>query len=135
LQKRLELKHAVRGISAFSALLLLPFFLSIVLVLAAFAGGTAGLYVKTLLGSSFASFILMPLAGIAAAMIGCAIFFWVSLGVALAGGFIFNGFPVWVMQVVWPRTRGAPPLLYLAFAIVVATVLASLVVAPLEIFG
>jgi hypothetical protein len=38
------------------------------------------------------------------------------------------------MRVVWPRTRGARPLVYLAVAIVIATLLESLVLAPLEIW-
>ena len=38
------------------------------------------------------------------------------------------------MQVVWPRTRGARPLVYLAIAVVIVTLLESLVLAPLEIW-
>jgi hypothetical protein len=135
LQKRLELKRAIRGTSAFSALLFLTFFLMIALFLGAFAGWiTAGL-ANTLFGSSFATFTIVPLVGIVAALIACALLFWLSLGGAFVGGFIFSGLSVWLMQVVWPRTRGAPPLAYLALAIVVATLLESLVLAPLEIWG
>src|SRR5438132_7310183 len=135
LQKRLELERAIRGTSAFSALLVLTFLLMIAPFLGAFAGWTTAYSANTVFGSSFASFTIIPLVGIAAALIACAILFWLSLGVALVGGFIFSGLPVWVMQIVWPRTRGAPPLAYLALAIVIATLLQSLVLAPLEIWG
>jgi hypothetical protein len=135
LQKRLELKRAIRGTTAFSALLILTFFLMIAPFLGAFAGWMTADFANTLFGSSFARFTIIPLVGIAAALIACAMLFWLSLGVALVGGFIFSGLSVWVMQVVWPRTRGAPPLAYLALAIVIATLLESLMLAPLEIWG
>jgi hypothetical protein len=135
LQKRLELKRAIRGTSAFSALLLLTFFLVIAPLLAASAGVTTAYFANTLFGSSFASFTIIPLIAVAVALIACAILFWLSLGVALVGGFIFSGLSVWLMQVIWPRTRGARPLAYLALAIVIATLLESLVIAPLEIWG
>jgi hypothetical protein len=135
LQKRLELKRAMRGTSAFSALLFLPFFLMLDLFLAAFVGGMTANFAKALFGSSFASVTIMPLVALAAALIAFAILFWLSLGVALVGGFIFSGLTVWVMQVVWPRTRGTRALVYLALAIVIATLLEHLTIAPLEIWG
>jgi hypothetical protein len=97
------------------------------------ARGTA--LVKTISGSNLIGFTIGPLAGIAAAMIVWAILFWTSVGVALVGGFILGGFPVWVMKVVWPRTRGAPPFLYLVIAIIITTMLGSLMMAPMEIWG
>jgi hypothetical protein len=135
LQKRLELKRAIRGTSAFSALLLLTFFLVIAPLLAASAGVTTAYFANTLFGASFASFTIIPLIAVAVALIACAILFWLLLGVALVGGFIFSGLSVWLMQVIWPRTRGARPLAYLALAIVIATLLESLAIAPLEIWG
>jgi len=78
---------------------------------------------------------MAPLAGIAAALIACAILFWLSLGVALVAGFILSGLPIWLMRVIWPRTRGLRPLAYLALAIIIATLIQSLLVAPVELFS
>ena len=39
------------------------------------------------------------------------------------------------MQVLWPRSRGKPPLLYLVLAILIATVLEGVVMAPLTFGG
>jgi len=72
------------------------------------------------------------LAGIATALITCAFLFWLSLGFALAAGFIFNGLPIWLMRVMWPRTRGLRPLAYLALAIIITTLILNLVIAPME---
>jgi hypothetical protein len=131
LQKRLDVNHAVRGTSAFVALLLLTFLLVGALFLGAFAGATMAVLANTYFGSGLASFTIVPLVGIATALILCAILFWLSLGVALVLGFIFGGLSIWLLQVVWPRTRGANPFVYLGLAIVVATVVENLVIAPL----
>ena len=135
LQKRLELKHAVRGTSAFSALLSLTLLLMIAAVLSGYAGVTTANFVGALLGSGVASSTIVPLAGIATALVTCAILLWLSLGLGLVVGFIFNGLPIWLMRVIWPRTRGLRPLAYLALAIIIATLIQSLVTAPLEILA
>jgi hypothetical protein len=135
LQERADLTRAVRGTSAFTGLLVLAFLLMLGPILGANAGAMAANYVNAHLSASFASFTIVLLAGIAAALIVCAAVFWLSLGIALALGFIFNGVTPWVMQITWPRTHGARPLVYLAFAIVITTVLGSLVTAPLSIWG
>jgi hypothetical protein len=134
LQSRVELKRAARGTSAFSALLVLTFFLMLAPVLSAFAGAMTAALVKTHLGSSFASFTIVPLIGIAAAFITCATAFWLSLGASLVIGFVFSGLAIWLMPVLWFRSRGKPPLLYLAIAILIATVVEGVVMAPLT-FG
>jgi hypothetical protein len=138
LQKGLELTRATRGTTAFFALLFLPFLLTAGLI----AGGMTYLFVVTF-GLKFASFTIASLVGIAVAfiagailtLIAFAIVFWLSLGVALVGGFIFGGLTVWVMHVIWPRTRRARPFVYLALAIVIATVLESLVISPLYVLS
>jgi hypothetical protein len=135
LQKRLELKRATRGASAFVALLFLTFFLMIAIALSAFAGGMAAKLAQTFLSSTFANFTIIPLVGIAVALVVCAILFWLSLGAALALGFIVSGLSVWVMQVVWRRTRSIPALVYLALAIVIVTVIESILTAPFELWG
>src|SRR5262249_28717281 len=132
LQKRLELRHAIRGISAFFGLLILTFLLMIAAVLSGHAGVRIDNFFGALLGSGFASFTIAPLAGIATALITCAFLFWLSLGFALAAGFIFNGLPIWLMRVMWPRTRGLRPLAYLALAIIITTLILNLVIAPME---
>ena len=56
LQERLELKRAIRGTTAFTALLILTFLLMIAPFLGASAGGATAYFGTTLLGSSIASF-------------------------------------------------------------------------------
>lgn len=135
LQKRLAIRRAVRGTSAFVALVVLTFLLMASLAAGAFAGVTAATSAPPFLGSGFASVTIMPVIGIAVALIAWAVLFWLSLGVALVIGFIFSGLVVWLIQAVWPRTRGAPPLAYLALAIVIATLIDSVLTAPLEFWG
>src|SRR5215813_263697 len=131
LQKRLELRHAIRGTSAFSALLILTFLLMIAAFLSGYAGVTTANFTGALLGSGYASFTVAPLAGIAATLITCVILFWLSLGFAFVVGFTVNGLPIWLMRVIWPRTPGLRPLAHLALAIIIATLIQNLVIAPL----
>lgn len=132
LQQRLELKRAVLGTSAFFALLVFSLILVIVPILSVTAAGMAAYFAKTALGSGAVSIAIIVLAGIAIAVMLLVMLFWLSLGVSLLVGFIFSGLIVWIMQVLWSRTRGVQPFASLALAIIIATVLESLVAAPLH---
>jgi hypothetical protein len=135
LQKRLELKLAIRGTSVFSALLVLTFLLMVAFVVGTSAGLLTADFVRIRFGSAYATFTIVPLTAIVVAVVVYAVLFWISFGLALATGFIFSGLALWVTQFVWPRTRGARPLVYLTIAIVAATVIENLVLAPFTLLG
>ena len=134
LQKRLELERAIRGTTVFVALFIFAFLLAAGAIASTFAGGAASYFVQTFLGSEVARFTIVPLVGIAAGLIACVVLFWLSLGVALLLGFLFNGLSVWLIQILWPQIRGLSPLAYLALAIVIETIIESMLTAPFMVW-